>query len=362
MSPVPIARQAPVTLRDVAHGPGSMRPPCPACRTATPASASRTGRGPASSTSRRRPAHRPNRVARSLKLRRTRIIGMLIPDVTNPLFSALFRAVDDAAGDAGYHVILCNTDDRARRLEEHLDALGEGHVDGLLIATARLSDPVVGTLRHRGLPYVLVNRRRDDLADAWVVPDDRAGGAPRGGTPAGSGPPQDRAPRGLRGGQPERVAAARLSGGHGRGRLHGGGLAAGQRRARRDGRRAGAGPAAGAAARGAADRRVRGQRPRRARGHGGGAAGWPARARRSVCRRRRRRARGALHDPRPDDDSRPDPGDGTAGDRSAACGRCKERDRRTSPRRSGYCPSRWSCADSTAPPPPAESAGGARQE
>ncbi|HZR98129.1 MAG TPA: LacI family DNA-binding transcriptional regulator, partial [Chloroflexota bacterium] len=55
--------------------------------------------------------YRPNRLARSLKLQRTHIVGMLIPDVTNPHFSTLFRAVDDAAGAAGYHVILCNTDD-----------------------------------------------------------------------------------------------------------------------------------------------------------------------------------------------------------------------------------------------------------
>ncbi len=117
--------------------------------------------------------YRPNRLARSLKLQRTHIVGMLIPDVTNPHFSTLFRAVDDAAGAAGYHVILCNTDDSAQRLARHLDALSEGHVDGLLVATARRRDPVVETLRARRLPYVLVNRRRDDLNDAWVVADDR---------------------------------------------------------------------------------------------------------------------------------------------------------------------------------------------
>jgi LacI family transcriptional regulator len=117
--------------------------------------------------------YRPNRLARSLKLQRTHIVGMLIPDVTNPVFSALFRAVDDAASAAGYHVILCNTDDTARRLEQHLDTLSEGHVDGLLIATARRDDPVLDRLRARRLPYVLVHRRRDDPGDCWVVPDDR---------------------------------------------------------------------------------------------------------------------------------------------------------------------------------------------
>ncbi|HZR99844.1 MAG TPA: LacI family DNA-binding transcriptional regulator [Chloroflexota bacterium] len=117
--------------------------------------------------------YRPNRLARSLKLQRTQIIGMLIPDVTNPHFSALFRAVDDAASAAGYHVILCNTDDSARRLRQHLDALSEGHVDGLLVATARRDDAALASLRARRLPYVLVNRHRDAPDESWVVPDDR---------------------------------------------------------------------------------------------------------------------------------------------------------------------------------------------
>jgi len=119
--------------------------------------------------------YRPNRLARSLKLQRTNVIGMLIPDITNPLFSALFRAVDEVASAAGYHVILCNTGDSADRLRQHLDALSEGHVDGLLLATAHRNDPVVETLRRRRLPYILVSRRNENSDEAWVVPDDRQG-------------------------------------------------------------------------------------------------------------------------------------------------------------------------------------------
>ena len=119
--------------------------------------------------------YRPNRLARSLKLQRTNVIGMLIPDITNPLFSALFRAVDEVASAAGYHVILCNTGDSADRLRQHLDALSEGHVDGLLLATAHRTDPVVETLRRRRLPYILVSRRNENSDEAWVVPDDRQG-------------------------------------------------------------------------------------------------------------------------------------------------------------------------------------------
>ncbi|HEV8635723.1 MAG TPA: LacI family DNA-binding transcriptional regulator [Chloroflexota bacterium] len=119
--------------------------------------------------------YRPNRLARSLKMQRTRIVGMLVPDVTNPFFAVLLRAVEDAASEAGYNVILCNTDDSPARLETHLRVLSEGHVDGLLLATAHRRDPAVESLRRRRLPYVLVNRRRDDPDDSSVVPDDRLG-------------------------------------------------------------------------------------------------------------------------------------------------------------------------------------------
>lgn len=119
--------------------------------------------------------YRPNRLARSLKLQRTHILGMLVPDITNPFFAVLFRAVEDAAGAAGYNVILCNTDDSPARFDQHLRTLGEGHVDGLLLATAHRRDSRIDALRTRRMPYVLVNRHRDDADDCWVVPDDAAG-------------------------------------------------------------------------------------------------------------------------------------------------------------------------------------------
>jgi LacI family transcriptional regulator len=119
--------------------------------------------------------YRPNRLARSLKLQRTHILGMLIPDVTNPFFATIFRAVEDVAGAAGYNVILSNTDDSPDRFEQLARGLGEGHVDGLLIATARRVDPLIDALGARRTPYVLVNRRRDSAEDFWVISDDHQG-------------------------------------------------------------------------------------------------------------------------------------------------------------------------------------------
>src|ERR1700694_3961726 len=51
--------------------------------------------------------YRPNGVARGLKLRQTLVLAVVIPDITNPFFAALFRGVEDAASPRGYNLLLC---------------------------------------------------------------------------------------------------------------------------------------------------------------------------------------------------------------------------------------------------------------
>lgn len=116
--------------------------------------------------------YRPNRVGRSLRTGRTSIIGMLTPDITNPFHAFLFRGAEAAASAAGYDTILCNTDDSPERVKEVVSVLSEGHVDGVLVATAKVNDDSVDWLAKAGVPYLLVNRRRDRSDDPWIGPDD----------------------------------------------------------------------------------------------------------------------------------------------------------------------------------------------
>ncbi|TMC02670.1 MAG: LacI family transcriptional regulator [Chloroflexi bacterium] len=67
--------------------------------------------------------YRPSALARGLRLRRTFTVGMLVPDITNPVFPAIIKGVEGAAHARGYHLILCNTDDSFEREASYLRVL-----------------------------------------------------------------------------------------------------------------------------------------------------------------------------------------------------------------------------------------------
>jgi LacI family transcriptional regulator len=119
--------------------------------------------------------YRPNGIARSLKLRQSFVLGVIVPDVTNPFFAAMFRGIEDAALPRGYSVVLCNTDGSPDRERSQVQLLLERRVDGFVLASAYLNDASVHRLRTRGVPHVLVNRYSEERRDAFVGSDDQAG-------------------------------------------------------------------------------------------------------------------------------------------------------------------------------------------
>jgi LacI family transcriptional regulator len=119
--------------------------------------------------------YRPNGVARGLKLRQTLVLAVVIPDITNPFFAALFRGIEDGATPRGYQALLCNTDGIPERQRAHLQSLAARRVDGVILASTFLKDPAVRWLRHQRTPYVLVNRFSEEGADPFVGSDDVVG-------------------------------------------------------------------------------------------------------------------------------------------------------------------------------------------
>jgi LacI family transcriptional regulator len=117
-----------------------------------------------------------NEIASSLRTRRSMTVGVLVPDITNPLFPPMLRGIEDTLG-ADYTAIVINTDGEAERASLGAHRLLARGADGLILATARRRDPLVQELAAKGVPLVLVNRTVDGDGGglAAVLSDDRHG-------------------------------------------------------------------------------------------------------------------------------------------------------------------------------------------
>ena len=120
--------------------------------------------------------YRPSALARSLKSGRTDTIGLVVPDVTNPFFAGVVKGAESVAQDAGYQLVLCNTDESSDREHGVLSTIRD-RVDGLLLAPARDDAETSESLADLGVPIVLVDRTLPDPGDADAVLIDNAGGA-----------------------------------------------------------------------------------------------------------------------------------------------------------------------------------------
>jgi LacI family transcriptional regulator len=116
-----------------------------------------------------------NPIARSLRTARTLTVGMLIPDLTNPLFPPIVRGVEDVLAARDYTVLLANTDSSPERESQLYDALRSRRVDGFIFGTALTQHPLTTRAAREGIPVVLVNRLTDDMVAPAVMGDDASG-------------------------------------------------------------------------------------------------------------------------------------------------------------------------------------------
>jgi LacI family transcriptional regulator len=167
----------PVTLADVARR--AQVHPATASRALDPRQQGRLS-GPTVervATAARELGYAPNAVARALRTSRTHTVGILLPDLTNPIFPPLIRGVEDVLAEQGYTALIANTDGDQGKERTTTAALRARQVDGFLVLTAWATDPTVAQLRADGVPLVLANRTTRDAAAAIpvVLPDDRDG-------------------------------------------------------------------------------------------------------------------------------------------------------------------------------------------
>ena len=112
----------------------------------------------------------PDHVARSLRVKKTTTIGVVVPDFSSGFFVDVLRGIEDAARNVGYSVLLCNSDDDVEQEQRHLRALLSRRVDGILLASTDLYSITDMQLRS-GTPIVLFDRVPPAYRGAAVVVD-----------------------------------------------------------------------------------------------------------------------------------------------------------------------------------------------
>jgi LacI family transcriptional regulator len=121
---------------------------------------------------------RPNALARSLHQKRTRTIGLIIPDISNPYYAEIARGIEDALSQQGYSLFTCNTDRRVEKISQYAAILREKRVDGIILGGGATWEPRhFAALRSSGVEAVLIGRygvslpavRVDNVKGAWLA-------------------------------------------------------------------------------------------------------------------------------------------------------------------------------------------------
>ena len=114
----------------------------------------------------------PNLHARSLKTQKTRIIGLILPDISNPFFADIASSVNEIVYGQGYNSILCSTDWNASIEEKQLSLLIDQRVDGLIF---KPSPDLTDRYAELPLPKVMISNSQDPRF-SWVEIDNVEGG------------------------------------------------------------------------------------------------------------------------------------------------------------------------------------------
>ncbi|MCY3977705.1 MAG: LacI family DNA-binding transcriptional regulator [Chloroflexi bacterium] len=112
--------------------------------------------------------YRPNVAARSLTTQRTRIIGLIISDVTNTFFGELTRGIEDALFANGYSLMLCNTNEVLEREEYYIDILLRQGVDGIIAAATSQDWDALNEAAKLNIPIVMLDRTFENADSPYV--------------------------------------------------------------------------------------------------------------------------------------------------------------------------------------------------
>lgn len=117
--------------------------------------------------------YRPNIVARSLKTQKSRTIGIIIPDISNPIYPEIVRGAEDVCNIYDYNMILCNTDLDPEKEVEYLRVLGEKMADGAIYISNSLENTIGKAIKESDIPLVLIETDENETGFPSVLVDNK---------------------------------------------------------------------------------------------------------------------------------------------------------------------------------------------
>jgi LacI family transcriptional regulator len=118
--------------------------------------------------------YEPNAIALSLQRSRTNIIGLIIPEIVHYFFSQVISGIEDVANDAGYHVMICQSNESYIREVRNVQALLASRIDGLLVSVSKETHDFshFKNLKKKNIPIVFFDRICQEIESDRVIVDD----------------------------------------------------------------------------------------------------------------------------------------------------------------------------------------------
>ncbi|MBU5245133.1 LacI family DNA-binding transcriptional regulator [Bacillus sp. FSL K6-1012] len=117
--------------------------------------------------------YRPSKMAQGLKIKKSKLIGFVVADITNPFSVAAFRGVEEVCDQYGYSIMVCNTDNSPEKEREMLLKLEAHSVEGLILNATGENKDILYSFAEQQVPTVLIDRKLPDLKLDTVTTDNR---------------------------------------------------------------------------------------------------------------------------------------------------------------------------------------------
>lgn len=117
----------------------------------------------------------PNAIARSLVTQKSNTIGLLIPNISTPIYAEIFKGLDNGARELGYSLFLCNTNDDIEIERDYVRNLMEKRVNGIIIAPVSENIDDIVDITRNSIPVIYIGGKVSDNMNNYVIVDNLYG-------------------------------------------------------------------------------------------------------------------------------------------------------------------------------------------